>query len=97
MSDQEGMDRLLRQALSAPMPSVSPGFDRRVMRATRPRRLERTGVLVMTAYAGVAVVVSVWAMRGADIGWGLMAAALLVPLVAAVAGVRSRLVASLAG
>ena len=39
MHDDELMDRLLRDVMAADAPQLSPGFDTRVMRRVRPRRL----------------------------------------------------------
>lgn len=75
------MDRLLSQALSAPVPSLSPDFDRRLARQLRPTRISRAGRLVLALYAVFAIAVSVWMMREASIGWNLVAAATLVPAV----------------
>ena len=39
MHDDDMMDQLLRDALSADVPRLSSGFDARVLRRVRPRRL----------------------------------------------------------
>jgi hypothetical protein len=74
------MDRLLREAMAAGEPRLSPAFDARLARRLRPRRLSSTGRLVMTVYTVAALVVSVWTMRSASLDWSVVAAAVLVPL-----------------
>lgn len=60
MHDDDVMDRLLREALAADAPRLSPGFDDRVMRSVRPRRLTPLGRAAMIAYA---VAAAAWLMR----------------------------------
>ena len=81
MSEQEGFDRLLSESLSAPVPTLSPDFDRRVMRHVRTRRLRRPGILALACYVVFALTSSVWTMRQAEIGWHLIAASTVVPLI----------------
>jgi hypothetical protein len=80
MSEQETMDQLLREAMSAPPPALSPGFDERLLKRTRPRRLKPGGRLVLAGYALAALVVSIWAMRSQSIEWTLIVAAVAVPV-----------------
>ena len=94
MSDQERMDRLLSQAMSAPVPTLSPDFDRRVLKHVQKRRLSKPGMLALVLYAAFAIVISVWTMREAAIGWNLIAASALVPLVVVAALFRRELAAS---
>ena len=63
MQDEDAMDALLRQALAAPVPQLSPGFDERMRRRLRPRRLTPAGRAVMVAYALMALAVAGWLMR----------------------------------
>jgi hypothetical protein len=82
MSDeQDHMDRLLSQALSAPVPELSSGFDRHLTRRLQPPRLDRQGRFVLSVFAVFAIVVSVWTMRAASIEWSMVAASTLGPLV----------------
>ena len=57
---------------------LSPDFDARVMKAVQPISLTGAGRLVMSAYAVVAAVTTVWFMK--DLGPGLVAAALVATL-----------------
>lgn len=59
MQDDDAMDALLRQALAAPVPQLSPGFDERMRRRLRPRRLTPAGRAVMVAYAMMALLLLV--------------------------------------
>lgn len=63
MHDDDEMDRLLREVLAADAPRLSAGFDTRVMRRVRPRRLTLAGRLVIAAYIVGAVATVVWVMR----------------------------------
>jgi hypothetical protein len=74
------MDRLLREAMSVPPPVLSQGFDDRLLKRARPRRLRPASRLVMAGYAAGAFAVSIWAMRSESISWLLIAAAVVVPL-----------------
>jgi hypothetical protein len=96
MSEQEGMDRLLRQELGTTVPELSADFERRILTATRPRRLSTRGVVMLSLYTVFAIVVSVSAMRASDVGWVVIGAASVTPVAIAAAGLRSRLVAALA-
>ncbi len=54
MNDDELMDQLLRDALTAEVPQLSPGFDARVLRRVRPRRLTPAGRVVIALYIVIA-------------------------------------------
>ncbi len=92
ISEQEEMDRFLSQSLSAPVPALSAGFDRRVMKRVRPRRLNRPGVLAL--YATFALASSIVAMRLTGIGWAMIAASIVVPIVVVAALFRGDLARS---
>jgi hypothetical protein len=55
MHDDEQMDQLLRDAMTAEAPQLSSGFDARVLRRVRPRRLTPIGRALIAAYAVIAV------------------------------------------
>jgi hypothetical protein len=63
MHDDEVMDRLLRDAMAADSPRLSPAFDARVMRRVRPRRLTPMGRVAIAVYVVVAAATAVWSMR----------------------------------
>jgi membrane protein YdbS with pleckstrin-like domain len=80
------MDQWLSETLSsAPRPSLSSGFDERLARRLRPRRLTARGRIVMLLYSAAAIVLSIWTMRSASIEWPLVGAAMLVPLLVVMA------------
>jgi hypothetical protein len=64
MRDDEVMDQLLRDAMAADEPQLSPAFDARVMRRVRRRGLTPLGRVVIALYVVVAVATAAWAMRG---------------------------------
>ena len=66
MREDDVMDRLLTRALAADVPELGPGFDEAVMRRVRPRRLSRSGTVVMVCYTVAAVAVTAWALRDLD-------------------------------
>ena len=62
--DDEMMDVLLREAMAADAPQLSPAFDDRVMQEVRPRKLSTFGVMVLAVYAVAATAIAVWVMQG---------------------------------
>jgi hypothetical protein len=80
MSEPDDMDRLLSRALSTPVPELPAGFDRRLMRQVRPRRLGAQGRVALALYGLPAIAISVWTMRVEAIEWTLVAAAVVVPV-----------------
>jgi len=89
MHDDHVMDQLLRDAMAADVPQLSPAFDTQVMRSVRPRRLTPMGRVVIAVYIVVAAGTAVWLMR--DLRMELIAAALAVGVpVAAAASVYGR-------
>jgi hypothetical protein len=88
MSEQEQVDLWLRDAMRGDVPRLSAAFDARLEKRLRPRRLTATGRIVMAAYVLAALLVSVWALRGAALDWSLVAVVLLP--IAVVASVYSR-------
>ena len=63
MHDDDAMDRLLRDAMAADVPQLSPAFDARVMRRARPRRLAPLGRVVIAVYGVVAAATAVRLMQ----------------------------------
>ena len=80
------MDGLMREMMEAtPPPSLSYGFDQRLMRRLRPRRLGSAGRAILAAYALFGIVLSIWAMRSQSIDWSLTVIAILAPVILAAA------------
>jgi hypothetical protein len=79
MSD---IDTLLRQPMAAPVPRLSPDFhqslSRELQRRSRPPH--PFGRILLTAYAGVSMIVSSALMRSQGLGWLPIAALTLAPL-----------------
>jgi hypothetical protein len=91
MHDDEAMDRLLRDAMAADAPRLSAGFDTRVMRRVRPRRLTPMGRVVIAAYVVVAAVTAVWLMRDLRLESIVAAAVIGVPVAAGASAYGRRL------
>jgi hypothetical protein len=66
MHDDDVMDRLLRDAMATEVPRISPGFDTRLMRRIRPRRLTAVRRLVLVLYVVLAAAAAAWFMRDLD-------------------------------
>ena len=73
MNDDELMDQLLRDAMAADVPRLSPGFDDRVIERLRPRRLTAVGRTVISIYVVAAAATAVWFIQ--DLRMELIAAA----------------------
>ena len=91
MHDDDLMDRLLRDAMAADAPELSPAFDARVMRRVRPRRLAPMGRVVMAVYVVVAVATASWLMRDLPIASIVAALAISVPVAAGASAYGRRL------
>jgi len=89
---EDGIDRLLRRSMAAPIPSLPPDFDQRLMRELRRRSqpLDRYGRILLTGYCMVSVVVSAVVMRGQGLNWTAIAGTMLgsLAMVAALAWAR---------
>lgn len=85
MSEQERMDHLLREMAATPVPSLSSAFDERMKRRLQPRRLDSAGRWWLTAYAIIALIISISVMRAQSVAWNLVVIATLVPLIVAAA------------
>ena len=73
MNDDELMDQLLRDAMAADVPRLSPGFNDRVIERLRPRRLTAVGRTVISIYVVAAAATAVWFIQ--DLRMELIAAA----------------------
>jgi len=82
MRDDELMDQLLRDAMAADVPQLSPTFDAEVMERLRPRRLTPMGRVVIAVYAVAAVATAAWLMQ--DLRMELIAAAVAITVTVAV-------------
>ena len=86
MSDMDArdaeMDSLLRRSMTAPVPSLPPDFDQRLMRellrSSRP--LDRYLRILLTGYGLTSVVASAVVMRGQGLNWGAISVMALGPL-----------------
>jgi hypothetical protein len=78
-----GMDRLLRQSLSAPVPTLPPDFDRRLLRkvnhTTKAHHLYRR--IVFIGYGVCSVIASAVILRGQGLNWTAASGFILAPLV----------------
>jgi hypothetical protein len=84
------MDSLLRRSLSAPVPSLSPGFDERLSREVRrgSQPLNPKGRMLLAGYGLLSAAVCVVVMHGQGLGWEAIALMTLGPL-ALVAAARA--------
>jgi hypothetical protein len=91
MHDDESMDALLTEAMPTDEPRLSLGFDSRVLRAVRPRRLRAGGRLVMIGYALGAAASTAWCMHDLPLTWIALAIAVTVPVAAGLSAYGRRL------
>jgi hypothetical protein len=81
------IDSLLRRSMAAPIPSLRPDFDQRLMREVRrgsqPR--DRFRRILLTGYGLMSVVTSAVVMRGQGLYWGSIVLTILGPLAAVAA------------
>jgi len=63
---EAGIDSLLRRSMAAPVPSLPPDFDQRLMREVRrsSQPLDRYRRILLTGYGLTSVVASAVVMRG---------------------------------
>lgn len=78
-----GIDNLLRRSMAAPVPSLPPDFDQRVMRKLRQNSqgLDRYGRTLLACYGLISVVTSAIVMRSQGLDWGAISVMILVPLI----------------
>ena len=93
MQPDEAMDQLLRDAMAAEQPQLSPAFDARVMRRVRPRRLTSAGRVMMWGYAVVTAATAAWLMHDLPVTAIAAAVAVGVPLAIGVGAYGRSLVA----
>jgi hypothetical protein len=77
-----GIDSLLRRSMAAPVPSLPPDFDQRLMRELRrsSQPLDRYGRILLAGYGVMSVAASAVVMRGQGLNWGAIAVTILGPL-----------------
>ena len=93
MHDDDAMDRLLRDAMAADAPQLSPAFDARVMRRVRPRRLAPMGRVVIAVYIVAAAATAVWSMQDLPMESLVAAVVIGVPVAAGASAYGRRLAA----
>lgn len=79
---EDGIDSLLRRSMAAPVPSLPPDFDQRLMRELRQssQGLVRNRRILLTCYGLISGVTSAVVMRGQGLDWGAIAVMILGPL-----------------
>lgn len=79
---EDGIDSLLRRSMAAPVPSLPPDFDQRLMRELRQssQGLDRNRRILLTCYGLISGVTSAVVMRGQGLDWGAIAVMILGPL-----------------
>jgi len=79
---ETGIDSLLRRSMAAPVPSLPPDFDQRLMKEVRrsSQPLPRNSRIMLTCYGLISAVTSAVVMRGQGLDWGIVAVMILGPL-----------------
>ena len=80
--NSDGIEKLLRSSMSAPIPTLPSEFDQRVMRAFRrdsPKLLHYHHML-LSVYGIVSAIVCAALMRGQGLGWNTIGGFVLAPL-----------------
>jgi hypothetical protein len=91
MHDDDLMDQLLRDTMAGRPPQLSPGFDARVMRRVRPRRLTPAGRWLTGGYVVVAGAAAAWLMRDVPVSAIVAALAISVPIAVGVSAYARRI------
>jgi hypothetical protein len=80
---EKGIEDLLRQSMSAPAPTLSTDFDRRLMRKLNrnSKTLDRYRRILLAGYGLVSVVACAVVMRGQGLAWGPVAGMIVAPLI----------------
>jgi hypothetical protein len=83
---EAAVDHLLRRSLTAPVPSLPPDFDQRLMREVRAVRsrgsnpCDRYRRFLLTGYGLMSVLTSAVVMRGQGLDWAAISVMILGPL-----------------
>lgn len=81
MTEQESMDRLLRQTLTGDTtPTLSPTFDQRLTGRLQPCHLSPKSRAILTGYSLIGTGVSIGAMHQTGLPWFVILLATLFPL-----------------
>ena len=91
MHDDDLMDQLLRDTMATAPPQLSPGFDARVLRRVRPRRLTQTGRWLIAGYVVVAGTAAAWLMRDVPVSAIVAALVITVPIAVGVSAYGRRI------
>lgn len=94
MHNDDSMDQLLRKTMAEKAPELTPGFDDRVMRRVRSRRLTRSGKTVLVAYFVVATATTAWLMRDLPVTAVIASIAISIPVAVATGFYGRRLAGS---
>lgn len=80
--NEDKIDRLLRQSMTLPIPSLSEDFDQRLMREVRRRSqpLDQYRRILLAGYGLVSVLVSATVMRSQGLHWGVVSGTILAAL-----------------
>ena len=80
--NEVGIDRLLRQSMAVPIPTLSKDFDQHLMREVRrgSRPLDQYRRILFAGYGVVSVVVCAMVMRGQGLEWGVVFGMILAAL-----------------
>ena len=86
------IDCLLRRSMAGPVPRLPADFEQVLSREVRRRseRSQRYGQILLAGYGVISVAASMVVMRGQGLGWGVIAALTLGPLVMVEAARRLR-------
>jgi len=79
---EPGIDSLLRRSMDAPVPSLPPDFEQRLMRGLpqNSQALDRYRRILLACSALVSVATSAVVMRGQGLEWGAVTVLILAPL-----------------
>jgi hypothetical protein len=82
MNEQDKFDDLLSKMMSsAPQPRLSANFQKRLTRRLHGPTLNLIDRSVVSIYAFVAILFSIWLMRSESINWSIVAASIALPLI----------------
>jgi hypothetical protein len=79
---EAGIDHLLRHSMAAPVPSLPPDFDQRLIDGLRQGShvRNRFRLILLIGYGLISAVTSTVVMRGEGLGWGTISMMILGPV-----------------